>query len=102
MAIVSKDSLSYLSLRYGFKCVPEPSVLVKDCLLTVGREIRASNITLVSQMNKANVMSLNDVSLAVDLIECNLIINNEFVQVMPLSNQIKKVVYYNVYPFIRN
>ena len=42
-----------LSLRHGFRCVPENGVKVEDVMLAVGEQVGAEFIHSASRMNKA-------------------------------------------------
>ena len=42
-----------LSLRHGFRCVPENGVKVEEVLLAVGEQVGAEIIHSASRMNKA-------------------------------------------------
>ncbi len=61
-----------LSLRHGFRCVPEASVTVKDVLLAVGEQIGYENIISASRMNKAVVVFLKTEALVKKVIENGL------------------------------
>lgn len=76
--------------RHGCKCIPDPAVMVEDCLLAVSAVIGGANISSASRMNKAVVFFLKEVQMVDTLIENGLTINDTFVPVLPLSSPTKK------------
>lgn len=47
-----------LSLRNGFRCVPEACTVIEEVLLATGEQVGHQNITSASRMNKAVVVFL--------------------------------------------
>lgn len=68
---------------------------VEDCCLAIGEVILSA-----SKMNNANVIFLNNVYKANELVERGIIIDGLFTPVLPLSMPSKKVTLSNVPPFI--
>lgn len=89
-----------LSLRNGFRCVPEDGVTVEDVLISAGEEVGHENIVSASRMNKAVVVFLKEQNFVNRLVESGLIINENFVQVTPLYTLTVKITVSNVPPFI--
>lgn len=91
-----------LSLRHGFRCVPESNATVEDVLLAVGEQIGYENIVSASRMNKAVVVFLKTESLVNKVIENGLWVKEIFITVTPLFAPATKVIISNVPPFIEN
>ncbi len=89
-----------ISLRNGFRCMPEDGVTVEDVLVAVGEKVGHDNISSASRMNRAVVVFLKQQQLVNQVIESGLIIKDELVQVTPLHNASSRVVISNVPPFI--
>lgn len=87
-----------LTFRHGCKCFPDSSVTVEEVLIAVSKEVGAQNIKSASRMNKAVVVFLSEVEMVDRLVEEGLVIKDEFVSVLPLSNPSKRVVLSNVPP----
>ncbi len=51
-----------ISLRNGFRCMPEDGVTVEDVLVAVGEKAGHDNISSASRMNRAVVVFLNNAS----------------------------------------
>lgn len=54
--MASLDETPPLSLRNGFRCVPEDNSTVEDVLIAVGDQIGHENIVSASRMNQAVVV----------------------------------------------
>lgn len=98
--MASHEETPSLSLRNGFRCVPEDGVSVEDVLVSTGEEVGHENIVSASRMNKAVVVFLKDHSLVNRVIETGLVINENLVQVTPLYAPSAKITVSNVPPFI--
>lgn len=98
--MASHEEVPFLSLRNGFRCVPEDGVTVEDVLISAGREVGHDNIVSASRMNKAVVVFLKEHNFVNRLIENGLVINENFVQVTPLYAPTVKITVSNVPPFI--
>lgn len=98
--MASHEEMPSLSLRNGFRCVPEDGVTMEDVLISAGGEVGHENIVSASRMNKAVVVFLKEQNLVNHLIENGLVINDNFVQVTPLYTPTVKITVSNVPPFI--
>lgn len=98
--MASHEEVPSLSLRNGFRCVPEDGVTVEDVLISAGGEVGHENIVSASRMNKAVVVFLKEQVFVNRLIESGLVINGNFVQVSPLHAPTAKITVSNVPPFI--
>ena len=98
MAAPGKDDLSFLSREHAIK-VPT-RISVEKCSLAVGDVIGHENIKSASRMNNAVVMFLKSVDMAHELIESGIVVDDDFITVLPLSSPAKKVILSNVPPFI--
>ncbi len=54
--MASLDETPPISLRNGFRCVPEDNATVEDVLIEVGDQIGHENIVSASQINQAVVV----------------------------------------------
>lgn len=97
MALRSR-SLSELTRRHGVKIAS--AVSVEECCLAIGQVVGHENIMSASRMNSANVVFLNSVERANDLVVNGVVIDGLFTPVLPLSTPSKKVLLSNVPPFI--
>lgn len=88
-----------MSLHNGFRCVPADGVIVEDVLVATGEAVGHENISSASRVNKAVVVFLKAHHLVNQIIESGLIVNDDLVQVTPLSS---KIMISNVPPFINN
>lgn len=93
---------SPLTLRNGFRCMPEMNTSIEDVLLAVGAEVGHENISSASRMNKAVVVFLRNENQVKNLIESGIWINEAFVPITPLSAPATKVTISNVPPFVGN
>lgn len=98
--MASHEETTSLSLRNGFRCVPEDGVSVEDVLVSTGEEVGHENIVSASRMNKAVVIFLKDHNLVNRIIETGLVINENLVQVTPLYAPSARITVSNVPPFI--
>lgn len=102
LGMASHEETSSLSLRHGFRCIPDPSVTVEEVLLAVSKRVKPSDIMSASRMNKAVVVFLRDDKLVNVLVETGIEIKGMFVQATPLFSPSVKVTVSNVPPFIPN
>ncbi len=58
--MASHEETPSLSLRNGFRCVPEDGVTVENVLISTGGEVGHENIVSASRMNQAVVVFLKD------------------------------------------
>ena len=58
--MASQEESPSLSLRLGFRCVPERNVAVEEVLLAVGERVKPCEIMPASRMNKAAVVFLKE------------------------------------------
>lgn len=93
---------SAVSLRNGFRCVPEPTASIEDVLVVVGDQVGHENINSASRMNKAVVVFLKTEQLVNQIIENGLWVKGMFVPATPLYAPATKVIVSNVPPFIKN
>ncbi len=98
--MASHEETPSLSLRNGFRCVPEDGVTVENVLISTGGEVGHENIVSASRMNRAVVVFLKEQHFVNQLIENGLVINDNFVQVTPLQAPTAKITVSNVPPFI--
>lgn len=85
LGMASTGGRTPLSLRHGFRCVPEASVMVEDVLLAVGEQIGYENIISASSMNKAVVVFLKTEALVKKAIENGLWVKEIFTTITPLQ-----------------
>ena len=95
--MASLDKMPSLSLRNGFRCVPEDNATVEDVLIAVGDQIGHENILSASRMNQAVVVFLKEQNLVNRLIVSGLTVKDAFVQLSPISTTIS-----NIPPFVSN
>lgn len=98
----NSDGCASFTAQHGYKCLPDESITVEDCLIAISSEVGARNIVSASKINKAVVVFLREVSLAQHLVEFGLSVRDTFLPILPLSNPSKKVILSNVPPFITN
>lgn len=91
-----------LSLRNGFRCVPEDNATVEDVLIAVGDQIGHENIVSASRMNQAVVVFLKEQNLVNRLIVNGLTVKDAFVQLSPMYTSTTKVTISNIPPFVSN
>lgn len=101
MASSSGGTVS-VSLRNGFRCVPEPTASIEDVLIVVGDQVGHENINSASRMNKAVVVFLKTEQHVNQIIENGLWVKGMFVPVTPLYAPATKVTISNVPPFIKS
>ena len=58
--MASLEETPSLSLRHGFRCVPELNVAVEEVLLSVGERVKPCEIMSASRINKAAVVFLKE------------------------------------------
>lgn len=100
--MASLDETPPLSLRNGFRCVPEDNATVEDVLIEVGDQIGHENIVSASRMNQAVVVFLKEPNLVNRLIVSGLTVKDAFVQLSPLYTLTTKVTVSNIPPFVSN
>jgi len=100
--MASLDETPPLSLRNGFRCVPEENATVEDVLIEVGDQIGHENIVSASRMNQAVVVFLKEQNLVNRLIVSGLTVKDAFVQLSPLYTLTTKVTVSNIPPFVSN
>ncbi len=100
--MASIDETPPLSLRNGFRCVPEDNATVEDVLIEVGDQIGHENIVSASRMNQAVVVFLKEQNLVNRLIVSGLTVKDAFVQLSPLYTLTTKVTVSNIPPFVSN
>jgi hypothetical protein len=81
-----------LSLRHGFRCVPENGVKVEEVLLMVGEQVGADFRHSASRMNKALVVFMKIVNLVGRLIARGIFVRDVLVLISPLSTPSTRVV----------
>ncbi|KAL2080607.1 hypothetical protein ACEWY4_024400 [Coilia grayii] len=90
--------LRFLTRRHAIKIASNASV--ETCSLAIGEVVGHENVLSASRMNNAVVCFLKSVDMANDIVENGLVINGEYMSVLPLSTPSKKVILSNVPPFI--
>lgn len=60
---INAGDFTSVSVRHGCKCIPDPAVMVEDCLLAVSAVIGGANISSASRMNKDVVFFLKEVQM---------------------------------------
>lgn len=60
MASPSMGGALPITLRNGFRCVPEANTSIEDVLFAVGAKVGHDNISSASRMNKAVVVFLKN------------------------------------------
>lgn len=98
MAGPGTDDFSFLTREHAIKVPTRTSV--EKCSLAVGGLIGHENILSASRMNNAVVLFLRSEHMAHYLIEQGIVVDDEFITVLPLSSPAKKVILSNVPPFI--
>jgi hypothetical protein len=89
-----------LSLRHGFRCVPENGIKLEEVLLAISEQVGAEFIHSASRMNKAVVVFMKRVHLVGRLIASGIFVRNVLVPISPLSSPLTRVVTANLPPFI--
>lgn len=98
MAAQQTQVLSSLTRRHGIKVAS--AVSIEACCLAIGELVGHSSVLSVSRMNNATVVFLDCVDKANELVEQGIVIDGEFISVLPLSMPAKKVIISNVPPFV--
>lgn len=96
MAGPGTDDFSFLTREHAIKVPTRTSV--EKCSLAVGGLIGHENILSASRMNNAVVLFLRSEHMAHYLIEQGIVVDDEFLTVLPLSSPAKKVILSNVPP----
>ncbi|KAK3539321.1 hypothetical protein QTP70_000237 [Hemibagrus guttatus] len=91
-----------LSLRHGFRCVPEESVMVEDVLIALGEKVGFENVISASRMNSAVVVFLKEQRLVSELAVNGLVVKDNYVQISPLSTPSAKITISNCPLFLPN
>ena len=89
-----------LSLRHGFRSVPEIGVKVEKVLLTFSEQVVVAFIHSTSRMNKAVVVFMKRVHLVGRLIASGICVKDVLLLISPLSTPSTRVVVANLPPFI--
>ncbi|KAL0149140.1 hypothetical protein M9458_055572, partial [Cirrhinus mrigala] len=100
MSALRVQVLNTLTRRHAVKVVS--AVGVEECCLAIGDVVGHESVLSAARMNSAMVVFLDSVDKANELVENGIVINGEFVPVLPLSTPAKKVTLSNVPPFISN
>ncbi|CDQ63166.1 unnamed protein product [Oncorhynchus mykiss] len=95
-----KNPSRRMSLRHGFRCVPENGVKVEEVLLAVGEQVGAEFIHSASRMNRAVVVFMQRANLVGRLIASGIFVRGVLVPISPLSTPSTRVVVANLPPFI--
>jgi len=77
-------------------------VSVEECCLAIGEVVGHASVLSASRMNNAIVVFLDSVDKANNLVERGIVIDGEFISVLPLSLPAKKVILSNVPAFVRD
>jgi hypothetical protein len=89
-----------LSIRHGFRFVPENGVKVEEVLLAVGEQVGAEFIHFASRTNKAVVVFMKIDNLVGRLIASGIFVRDVLVSISPLSTPSTRVVVTNLPLFI--
>lgn len=98
MSAQRAQGLSSLTRRHAVKVAS--AVSVEACCLAVGEVVGLSSVLSASRMNNAIVVFLDSVDKANELVERGIVVDGEFISVLPLSLPAKKVTLSNVPPFV--
>lgn len=98
MAGPGEVDLSFLTREHAIKVPTRHSV--EKCSLAVGEKIGHENVVSASRMNNAVVLFLKSEDMAYELIVDGIVVDDEFISVLPLSSPARKVILSNVPPFI--
>lgn len=98
MSALQTQGLSSLTRRHAIKVAS--TVSVEKCCLAVGEVVGHASVLSASRMNNATVIFLDSVDKANELVERGIVIDGEFISVLPLSLPAKKVILSNVPPFV--
>lgn len=98
MATQQTQGLNTLTRRHTIKVAS--AVSIEACCLAVGELVGHSSVLSASRMNNATVVFLDSVEKANELVEQGIVIDGEFISVLPLSMPAKKVIISNVPPFV--
>lgn len=98
MSAQQTQGLSLLTRRHAIKVAS--TVSVEECCLAVGEVVGHASVLSASRMNNATVVFLDSVDKANELVERGIVIDGEFISVLPLSLPAKKVILSNVPPFV--
>lgn len=102
MATAPGEAGPSLSIRHGFRCVPEGGTTIEEILLAVGEQIGHDQITSASRMNKAVVVFVKSELPVNRVVEIGLVVNDIFLPVTPLFSPTDRITISNVPPFIPN
>ncbi|KAL6475047.1 hypothetical protein MHYP_G00160870 [Metynnis hypsauchen] len=98
--MASQNPRLYESLSCWHGVRVESRSSVEECCLAAGGAVGYNNVVSASRMYSAVVMFLSTVDKANHLVQSGLVINDQFVSVLPLSTPAKKVILPNVPLFI--
>ena len=92
-AMASQPSVEEtLSIRHGFRCIPENGVKVEEVLLAVSEQVGAEFIHSASGMNKAVFVFMKRENLVGRLIASGIFVRGVLVPILPVSNPSTRVV----------
>ncbi|KAI2650705.1 Transposon TX1 uncharacterized 82 kDa protein [Labeo rohita] len=91
--------LSTLTRRHAVKVAL--AVSVEEICLAIGEVVGHECILSASRMNSATVIFLSSVEKVNEVVEKGIVIDGEFVSVLPLSMPSKRVTLFNVPPFLK-
>lgn len=98
MAAQQTQGLNTLTRCHAIKVAS--AVSIEACCLAVGELVGHSSVLSASRMNNATVVFLDSVDKANGLVEQGIVIDGEFISVLPLSMPAKKLIISNVPHFV--
>lgn len=88
------------SIRHGVRFMTDPGVTMEEALIAVGEQVGFEKVYSAARMSKAAVVFLKEERLVSVLVGTGVFINDQYVQVSPLSVPTTRIVISGVPPFI--
>ena len=89
-----------LSRRHAIKIGADNDISVEECSLAVGSIVGYGSVVSASRMNRSVVLFLDSVDKVNTIVEQGIVVNDTFVNVLPLVTPARRVTLSNVPPFI--
>lgn len=91
-----------LSRRHAIKIAASAHTSVEECGLAVGQIVGHASVVSASRMNGSVVLFLDSVDKVNEIVSCGVVINDQFLNVLPLVTPAKRITLSNVPPFIKD
>lgn len=91
-----------LSRRHAIKIATGAQTSVEECGLAVGEIVGHDSVVSASRMNGSVVLFLDNVEKVNEIVSRGVVVNDQFLNVLPLVTPAKRVTLSNVPPFIKD